>query len=360
MGRVVPVMLSLRTDAGRVEKRNRVMALAPEISVVVLNYNTRELLRGCIASILRCSDGLDLQVIVVDNASPDGSAQMVREDFPWVSLVDNDTNEGYACGVNDGIRMAEAPFVLVLNQDTEIKPGSIKALYDHMREAPRVGIAGPRLVDGSGHYQQSCHYFPLLDPRYALILFMSRLCSPHARFMGLYANPGEKSSGAAEVDWIYGACMLIRREVFDDVGMFDENIFVYGEDMDLCYRARKRGWKVAYLPRSEIVHFGNQSVGQSFSDAQDYRKLSMHASTLDYFLRKHFSAVYSYTVRLFLGMSLIAISVLLSAKRGSDGESAEKRRRADYMRRMGKACLASLFAKPGEKVNADLGGRLKR
>ena len=287
------------------------IGLKPNISVVALNYNTRELLASCLESLNLNCDSLSLQLIVVDNASRDGSAQMIKEQFPDVDLIENSENLGSAQGTNQGIRCSNAPYVLILNPDTIIKPGVLRLLHDYMESNPRVGIVGPRLVGISGEYQQSCHYFTLLKARYALLLLLTLINFKGSKRLGLSTNPAGDATQPTEVDWIYTACALVRREVFDDVGLLDDNLFFAGDDMELCYRAKLAGWKVVYLPEAEIIHYGNQSAVQVFGDIHSYKRAKARISGLDYFLRKHFNAAHSYIIRTILGLGSLTISALL-------------------------------------------------
>jgi GT2 family glycosyltransferase len=335
------------------------MGLTPNISTVVLNYNTRELLKDCLHSIMANNDGLDIQIIVVDNASPDGSAAMVKESFPEAYLIENSENVGFTRGNNQGIEEAEAPYILVLNQDTVIKPGALGRMLRYMESNPRTGIVGPRLVDGAGEYQQSCHYFTMLKARYALLLLLTLVGSSGFESLGLSTNPNNGDRAPAEVDWIYGACMLVRKELFERVGSFDENIFAYGEDMELCYRAHKDGWQVIYVPDAEIIHYGNQSGIQVFGDEEGYRMLRLRLSNLDYFLKKHFNAGHSLIIRLLMGLGSLVIAGLLGLMSYAKGD-ADTRRRSTHSLNLGLASLASLFTTMNGRARHQDGKQVKR
>jgi GT2 family glycosyltransferase len=314
-----------------------------DITVVLLNYNTRDLLASCIRSVQETSDGLDLEIIVVDNASSDGSQRMMKERFPEVLLVENEENLGSARGTNRGIKLSTAPYILILNPDTLIKPEALRLMYEYLEEHSDAGLAGPRLVGEDGEYQQSCHYFTVLNARHALLLLLTLVGSAGSSRLGLATNPGGSSREPAQVDWIYTACALVRREVFDSVGLLDENLFFYGDDMDLCYRARKAGWRTVYLPQAEIVHYANRSGEQVFGDLFSYGRVRARISSLDYFLRKHFNAVHSYTVRGLLGLGSLVLSAILGLVYLLGGRDRSIINRCLYTARLGAACLASLF-----------------
>ncbi len=316
-----------------------------DISVVTLNYNTRDLLASCLASLREFSDGLNLELIVVDNASLDGSAQMVKQRFPEVRLLESSENTGCAGGGNLGIELASAPYVLIFDADTAARPGAIRVMLEYLQDHPAVGIVGPRLVGEDGEYQQSCHYFPLLKARYALLLFLTLIGSRGWRRLGLSTNPSLDGWQETEVDWIYTACVLIRREVFDSAGLLDAHMFFGGDDMEFFYRAARVGWKTVYLPRAEITHHGNQSGVQVFGDVHGIARARTRIAALDYFQRKHFTAVHSYIIRSLLGLGSIAISLMMRAVLLYDRQNQAAATRAMHSWNTARACLESMFGK---------------
>lgn len=334
--------------------------MKPDITVVALNYNTRDLLASCLESLKENDGGLELQIIVVDNASQDGSADMVRQDYPEVLLVENEENLGSARGTNAGIRLASAPYVLILNPDTVVKPNALRSLFDHLAASPDVGIVGPRLVGEDGEFQQNCHYFTILKASYALLLLLTLAGKPGIESLGLHTNPGGDCDRAVEVDWVYTACALVRREVFDGVGLLDENLFFYGDDMDLCYRAHLEGWKTVFLPQAEIIHYGNRSGSQVFGELYSYGRVRARISSLDYFLRKHFGALHSYLIRGIMAIGSMALSAVLGliwlAKKGD----SEMKDRSSYAARLGLACLSSIVKERTPRVGERPQGGVRR
>jgi GT2 family glycosyltransferase len=317
----------------------------PDISIVALNYNTRDLLRECLRSLLENHDDLDLEIIVVDNASGDGSADMVRQEFPQVALIENDENEGYSCGTNIGIRVSSAPYVLLLNPDTLIGAGALRTMHEYLAVHAGIGIVAPRMVDKNGQHQQSCYYFTLLDARHALRYLLVLLGGRSSSLFGLSASPSD-DSGPEEVDWVYTACALARREALDEVGLLDESLFLYGDDMDLCYRLARAGWKTVYLPQVEITHYGNQSGVQVFGEQHGFTRVRMYVDGIDYFQRKYFSAAHSYIIRALICAGSAAASVLLgilSVLRGGDGVAGAK---SVYTAKVAVAALSSMLARP--------------
>ncbi len=228
------------------------------IAVAIVNYNTCALLRTCLASVAaeRCAE-----VVVVDNASTDGSAGMVAAEFPAVRLQANTDNPGFAAAVNQAVNACAAPFVLVLNSDTELRPGALAALARYLGEQQRAGVVGPRLVNPDGTLQPSCFHFP--TPLH-LFLELSNL-SGALRLVPLVRRWYLRSWSHGHprpVPWVLGAALAIRRIAFTQVGGFDESFFMYSEEVDFCYRLRQRGWETHFAPQATVMHIGGASTVQ--------------------------------------------------------------------------------------------------
>ncbi len=238
------------------------------LSILIVNWNTRDLLAGCLRSItdyrLKIEDpassifNLQSEIIVIDNASADGSAAMVRERFPWVKLIENAENVGFARANNLGIRMAQGRYVLLLNPDTVVHPGALAALVAFMDAHPAAGACGPRLLNGDGSLQPACH--PMLTPgrEFWRLLFLERLW-PRAT----YPLARWDAVTPRRVEVIKGACLLLRREALDQVGPLDENYFMYTEEVDLCCRLARAGWELWYVPAAAVTHYGEGSSKQA-------------------------------------------------------------------------------------------------
>ena len=223
-----------------------------QVSVVIVSWNTRQMLLDALASFLPWRD-VEGEVVVVDNASADGSADAVEEQYPDVQVIRNDRNLGFAGGVNTGLRAARYPWVLLLNTDTLVIDDAIARLLDYAAEHPEVGIAGPRVRNGDGSFQPSCLRFPSLLNLALSAVFLQRFSSDSDVFYR------ERSGGAppraGRVDAVSGCCFLIRDSVLEKVGVLDEGYFMYVEEIDLCYRAWRAGFEVHYAPVGEITHF---------------------------------------------------------------------------------------------------------
>ena len=230
-------------------------------SILVVNWNTRELLARCLCSIEQGAPKDSYEVIVVDNASSDASPQMVREHFPGVRLVENEKNVGFAAANNQAIRQARGRYLVLLNSDTEVRPGALAALVQFMDAHPRAGAAGARLLNPDGSLQPSCH--PMLTPgrEFWRLVFLDRLWRRATYSMHRWAVNIPR-----QVEVIKGACLLLRREALDEVGLLDESYFMYTEEVDLCYRLHRTGWELWWVPQAEVVHYEAQSTRQAAED----------------------------------------------------------------------------------------------
>jgi N-acetylglucosaminyl-diphospho-decaprenol L-rhamnosyltransferase len=237
---------------------------------VVVNYNAGDHLIGCVRS-LRAA-GVD-RIVVVDNASIDGSPQALRAADPDVEVVDAGANLGFGTAVNRGAARVGSPLLLVLNPDTVLEPGAVKALIVALDADPSLGIVGPRIEEPDGTWYPSARSFPAM--RDAIGHAFLGLMLPRNRFTRRYRMLDADRSVAARVDWVSGACMLVRRRCFDQVGGFDEAYFMYGEDVDLCWRAWKAGWAVGYEPSGRVVHVQGVST-----DRHPYRMIAAHHRSL--------------------------------------------------------------------------------
>ena len=247
------------------------------VSAIVVSYNTRDDLRRCLEALL-AQTGVSLDVIVVDNASTDGSVDAVRARFPEVRITPNDANLGFSRANNLGLRAAHGPYVLVVNSDCEVRPGGVGTLCKILEARPDVAIVGPRTVgtDGSPQVSFGPSLTPLAEWR------QSRLVR------GVKAGEATALSRASalaqreqEPDWVSASCFLARREALDAVGGFDESFFLYEEDVDLCLRVRRAGWRVVYTPTAEVVHH----LGRSMDRAPALARLEYHRSHLRFYAK---------------------------------------------------------------------------
>lgn len=250
-----------------------------DVSVVIVSFNSRDYLRPCLRSILNHTQGVEYEVIVVDNASADGSAEMVAAEFPQVTLLRRPDNAGFAVAVNEGIRAARGEAILLLNPDAEFAGNILPTMCRYLRAHPGVGVLGPKLLDEDGSLQLSCRRFPgfatALFNRYSLA---TRLF-PKNPFSTRYLMTDFDHKGIAEVDWVSGACMMLPRQSFDRIGLLDERYFMYIEDVDLCQRAHGAGYEVVYLPEVAVLHH----IGRSSSTLPSRSIVERHRSMWHYY-----------------------------------------------------------------------------
>ena len=226
------------------------MGTTPDVSVIIVSYNTRELLRECIESILcEQGDGLGVEVIVVDNASADGSAAMVAERFPQVRLIANPDNRGFGAACNQGLEVARGRYALILNADIRAQPGALQRLVEFMDAHPDAAICGGQLRYPDGRIQPSCARNLTLWWVFCEQSMLAKLF-PRARLFGGYWRTHWDFSATIETEQVMGACMMLRRPF----PRFDEDYFLYCEDTDLCYRVRQAGGKIYYVHDAVFVH----------------------------------------------------------------------------------------------------------
>lgn len=223
-----------------------------ELALVVINFDSGDHLRSCLSHLLPAAGGVKVQVIVVDNASTDGSADGAEEALPGTEVLQNRVNQGYGRACNLGFKSTSAPFVCFLNPDIVPEPDSLAAMLQGIVDRPEVGVLGPRLMNPDGSTYPSCRVVPKMGVAIGHAVF--GLFSDNNRFSRAYKLIDVDHAAAREVDWVSGAAMVVRREAFDQIGGFDEGFFMYVEDLDLCSRLRGAGWKSFYDPSSQMLH----------------------------------------------------------------------------------------------------------
>lgn len=265
---------------------------SPDLSVIVVNWNTRLLSRRCLDSLRAHAEGLALDVIVVDNASSDGSQQMLCDDYPWVALTENDHNVGFARANNVGAARASAPLLLLLNSDAAVLPGTLRAAVAYMDAHPRVVIAGLRLLNDDLTPQPSGRELP------SLLSTIVGLLPVPVDWRIAYDRRRNRRDDAVDgtVGEVSGAAMVVRRDVFQRLGGFDERYYFFGEDIDLCWRARETGGDVAYIAAARAIHTWGGARGRTPSLRQAL--LSQRAQYL--LLRRHAPVWQAEVLRIFL------------------------------------------------------------
>lgn len=235
------------------------MSSLPQVAIIIVNYNTRDLLLECIKSVIDSSKDTNIEIIVVDNDSKDGSAEAVRRAFPDVFVLANRTNLGFGAACNQAIKLARSPLVLLLNSDARLTVEAFKAVYDCMRLQESCGAAGCKLVNATG--QQAVNTRNFLTPLNQALEqanLTARLSSRYLRRSYYPKLDGNLTD--CSVDWIDGACLMLRRAALDEVGLFDERFFMYSEDEDICLRLKKRGWSICYSAAGTAFHRGGATT----------------------------------------------------------------------------------------------------
>jgi N-acetylglucosaminyl-diphospho-decaprenol L-rhamnosyltransferase len=327
-------------DSSRPEADQVAANSSPDLSLIIVSWNVRDLLVTCLQALLSddVRGALNLEVIVVDNASEDGSAEAARQ-FEGVRVIEAGENLGYGRGNNLGFSHATGRHYLVLNPDTEAQPGSLEALLCFAESHPRAGLVSPRLLNPDGSVQEAAFKFPtpamaaldLFDlPALIPGRFRQRLL--RSQLNGRYPNEA-RAAEPFRIDHPLGACMLINSQAFREAGGFDPQIHMYSEEVDLALRYEAAGWECWQVPAARVVHHGGQSTGQ----APDRMFLELWRSRL-YVYSRHYSAPASFALRSLLGLSqameVVRASVALRRGKIDRAEARRRRRRAGAVLRL--------------------------
>ena len=270
------------------------------ISIVIVNWNTRDLLQKCLASIDSSFPQSALEVWVVDNASTDKSCEMVKQLFPTVNLIENDQNIGFAQANNQAIRSSNAQFVLLLNPDTELMPGALEKMLQFLQNHPKVGAVGPRVLNPDQTLQTSCYPVPTLLREFWRLFHLDKI-----RVFGVYDMENWDTQTNRRVEVLLGACILIRKEALDSVGLLSEDYFMYTEEVDICYRLGQKQWEIFWIPDAKIIHYG----GQSTSQVSRQMFIHLYLSKVQFF-DKNYGHVSAFLYRLILlSTSLVRLSL---------------------------------------------------
>lgn len=276
-----------------------------ELAFVIVSHNCRECLGACLDSLKSEVETRPAEVILVDNNSSDGTQALVKASYPWVRLIEKKENVGYARANNEGVRSSGADYVLFLNPDTVVSPGSIPALLEELKNRPDAAAIGPRLVRADRSFQVS--FGKKID--FCAEMIQKLFLNPYFRLRlksALRPRP---------VGWLSGACLLVRRQPLEEVGLFDEKFYLYFEDIDLCYRLRERGYKLIFFPRVDILHTGGVSTSTlGLRNRLEYRQSQI------YFYQKHNSRL-----SLFLLKSYLRLGLALKRFFGHKGKYKEEK-----------------------------------
>jgi GT2 family glycosyltransferase len=285
-----------------------------ELSIIIVNWMTKDYLCRCLQSVRENAPSADYEVIVVDNASDDGSAEMVSSEFPEVKLIKNSENRGYAEGNNQGMEASTGDYLLLLNPDTEIiKPGTIDAMLRFGRARANAAAVGCRLIGPDGKVQNSCRSFPEPLPILFEYTKLSKL-APASRTLGAYRMTYFNYDKDAEVDQPMASCLLLCRKAVDDVGMFDTDFPIFFNDVDWCYRARQNGWKIYFTASAEVRHHG----GAGTSLVRPEMIVESHKSLIRFY-NKHYKKRFSGRIFNLFKWVVMLSSFILSRKASRAG-----------------------------------------
>jgi GT2 family glycosyltransferase len=226
--------------------------MSKDLTISIVNYNHKEFILRCLGSIYSCSDGLDLDIYVVDNHSSDGSVDMIRRSYPDVNLIMNGENRGFAKGNNQVLRIFQSRYCLITNPDIIILPGTLQEMVSFMDSNSDAGIIGCKLLNTDRSLQYSCRRYPTIITLLSRGLLVDSLF-PKRNISKKYLMMDVSHDGIIPVNWLTGCCLMVRKETIQQIGLMDENYFLYFEDVDLCYRVNQK-WKVYYLSHVQMIH----------------------------------------------------------------------------------------------------------
>ncbi len=289
------------------------------LSVVIVNWNTGDLIRSCVESVYAdlaaYADlpAFETEVFVVDSASTDGSTPAVQAQFPDAIYIYSPQNIGFGPSNNLALRQAMGDYILLLNPDTLVQPGAIQTLLRFMEQHPQAGAAAARLLNPDGSLQYSCSPEPTLKGEFLRLFHLGSV-----RPDGYYPMETWDLATSRPVEVILGACMLVRKTVLDQVGLFDERFFMYNEETDLCHRIRQDGWQIYWVPQAQVTHYGGQSTRQMAAEMF----VQLYRAKITYFRKYHSPlTVGLYKLVLFLtGLPRLALAPVASLERAGQGE----------------------------------------
>jgi GT2 family glycosyltransferase len=267
----------------------------PELSIIIVSYNVCQFLLNCIQSIFETAGSIYYEIIVIDNASTDGSAKAITETFPDVQLIGNKSNEGFAKANNQGYLISRGDFLLLLNPDAVVKPGAIRSVLEFMKNTPGAGIAACRLLNGNGTLQKSIRPLPSIKEQISRAFFLDHILYRE------YWTASYYRSKPFKIGYCTGAFMMIRREALSEMPLLSPEFFMYAEEKDLALRLRKRGWKAYFVPFGDVTHFGGKSTGHLCEEM--FFELQRSQAK---FFKKHYSFLHAWALALTWGLVLFS------------------------------------------------------
>ncbi|GAB4469448.1 MAG: glycosyltransferase family 2 protein [Anaerolineae bacterium] len=290
----------------------------PRLSIVIVSWNVRDLLRECVASIKGQHLEPAPEIIVVDNLSTDGTVEMLRREHPDVHVIEPGENTGFSRGNNLGIRVSGGEYILLLNPDTRVLDDALARLVAYLDQHPEVGVVGPQLLNADGSVQSSRRRFPTLWTAFFESTWLQPIAPPP--LLDRFYMRDQDDTATCEVDWLQGAALLVRRKAIEQCGLLDEGFFMYSEELDWQRRIKAAGWRIVYYPGAQIIHYGGKSSEQVVA----LLHIHFQTSKIRYF-RKYHGWLAADALRGFLLLSY-AVQLALEAAKGLIGHKRPLRR----------------------------------
>lgn len=314
-----------------------------DLSIIIVNWNVEELLKNCLQSIYATIKDLNFEIFIVDNASSDNSVSMIRECFPKARVIASSINLGFAKGNNLAIKESKGRYILLLNPDTLVLRDALNKLVNYMDVNPDVGASGGKLLSSNSGWIGGARHFPNL---FTEIIDHSKLSAlfPKSKIFGYYWMSYWDHNSTKDIDLLSGAFMMVRRKAIEEVGLLDENIFMYAEDTDWCYRIKKKGWRISFVSEIEVIHYGGKSSKQ-YSDGEIRHECIW---SKDYFFKKHKGFYYAFLSRIFIAvvyfvfLSILSVIWFLSF--------SKKKQEVSKITRKNRILLSNLIKKPRLKL----------
>ena len=273
-----------------------------DLSIIIVSWNTKNILSSCLKSIYEQTNDIQFEIITIDNASNDDSVNMIKSQFPKVILIENSENMGFAAANNQGMTIAKGRYVLLLNSDTIILDHALSKIVYFADKFTKADVVGCRVLNADKTLQPTCFMFPSLLNMFLATTYLYKIF-PRSRFFGREYMTWWDRNDMREVDVVTGCFMFVRREAIEQVGMMDEQFFMYAEEADWCFRFKQMGWRVVFAPVAEIVHLRGQSTSQKSSEMLVRLRLSILK-----FIRKHYHSL-TYVIACLLTMLFFAVRI---------------------------------------------------
>jgi len=271
-----------------------------DLSIIIVSWKVKNLLRLCLQSLQNNSAGLKLEIIVIDNASADGTVEMLAAEFPAARLIINQDNRGFAAACNQGLNLANGKYILLLNPDCEVTANALAEMITYLANHPDTAIVGPQLLNADGSSQLSVRSFPTLGSQILTLLKLQNVW-PGLPPLKKYLLPDFNYQAEQAVEQVMGAAMMFRRSAVDEIGLLDEKFFIWFEEVDYCLRAKQKGYRVLYLPKAKIIHHG----GASFRQVMSLPKQIIFNRSLLHYFRQHGNFFSVCLIYLFLPINLV-------------------------------------------------------